>query len=1040
MRRRQHSALLQHEFTAMSEWLHGHRRSLLLAFALLVLAGLYAAWRLPVALFPQIDFPRVLVSIEAGDRPVDRMVLEVTQPLETALRAIPKVRTIRSTSSRGAAEISLGFDWGTDMVVAALQTQAAVNAERTALPEGAEFEVRRMDPTVFPTLGLSLSSASLSDVEITEIARFQLSPALSTIEGVAKIEILGGRQAELEVLLDPRKLAAAGLSTTELASVLAADNTVSAVGRLEDRFRLFLVLNEARVKNAKALGETVLKVGSSGVLMLKDVAEIRLDVAPAWTAVNADGRAAVLVNVMQQPGANSVALSRAVAAKLAALKSTLPASLKVASYYDQSDLTLAAALSVQEAILIGALLAAMVLFVFLRQWRITLLVAFALPAVIAVTALALSYFGMSLNIMTLGGIAAAVGLVVDDAVVMLEHGMRRMCAEAPADGAISRISGVDIGILAAAVEMFKPLSGSSLATVVVFLPLSFLGGVAGGFFKALALTMACALSFSYLVALLIVPLLMQQFVSREHALRAEKSAKWFVNLQKRFAKIASALLGRPALAGMILLIPFGLGAWAYLNLPSGFMPHMDEGGFILDYVAAPGTSLAQTDRLVRQMEEIILKLPELGSYSRRTGLQLGGGLTESNAGDLFVRLKSNRDRDIDEVMRDLRVQVAEKVPGLEIETAQLMEDLIGDLIANPQPVEIKVLGSDAATRAQNAQLIAKTLGKIEGIVEIKDGARISGDAVQIDIDRLSASRFGLNAASIGTQLQSLIEGSVVSQLQEKNQLIAVKLWTPVELRARVEQLSQLTLSGAAQNPDGSSHELLLPLGSVAKISVISGQPQIDRDNLRDTVIVTARLEDRDLGSAMAEVQRKVKKLKLSHGISVEYGGLYLEQQQSFRELTVVFISAVLLIALVLMFLFESIAVVLSSLTVTLAASASVFVGLWLTGSELNLSSLMGLTMVVGVITEIAVFYFSEISDLKTASEAALIAAGTHRLRPILMTSSIAILTLLPLGLGLGAGAAMQQPLAIAIISGLIAGVPLVLLVLPAVYSGLRRAI
>ncbi len=1024
----------------MSYWLLIHRRSLLLAFALLVLAGVFAALQMPVALFPHIDFPRVVVSVEAGDRPVDRMVLEVTRPLEVALRGVPKVRTIRSTSSRGAAEISLGFDWGTDMVVAALQTQAAVNTERSALPAGAAFEVRRMDPTVFPTLGLSLSSTVLSDVEITNIARFQLSPALSTLAGVAKIVVLGGREAELEVLIDPRKLATAGLSSAELVSILTADNAVSAVGRIEDRYRLFLVVNEARVKDAQALGETVLRAGAGGVLMLKDVAEIRMDVAPAWTAVNADGRAAVLVNVMQQPGANSVALSRAVTEKLLVLKGTLPAELKIASYYDQSDLTLAAATSVLEAIGIGALLAAVVLFAFLRQWRITLLVAFALPAVIAMTALALNYFGMSLNIMTLGGIAAAVGLVVDDAVVMLEHGMRRMCADPPEEHVSNVGFGPDIGVLAAAVEMFKPLTGSSLATVLVFLPLSLLSGVAGGFFKALALTMACALSFSYLVALLIVPVLMHLFVSRSHALRAEASATWFVKLQKRFTNTASALLLRPALAGLFLAIPFVFGGWAYTHLPSGFMPHMDEGGFILDYVAAPGTSLAETDRLVRQMEAIILKLPELSSYSRRTGLQLGGGLTESNEGDLFIRLKSSRTRGIEAVMHDLRLQVQTQVPGLEIETAQLMEDLIGDLIANPQPVEIKVFGNDAETRTQNAQAIAQAISKIAGIVEIKDGARVSGDAIQIVIDRVSAAQFGLDASGIGTQLQSLIEGSVVSQIQQQNQLVSVKLWTHKDLRARVEALSALTLVGTSAEPNAAGNrQVSVPLARVAKITVISGQPQIDRDNLRDAVIVTARLENRDLGSAMAEVQRTVHKLKLSHGVSVEYGGLYLEQQQSFRELTLVFLAAVLLIALVLMFLFESIAVVLSALLVTLGSSASVFVGLWLTGSELNLSSLMGLVMVVGVITEIAVFYFSEISDLKTAKSADLIAAGAHRLRPILMTSSIAILTLVPLALGLGAGAAMQQPLAIAIISGLIAGVPLVLLVLPAVYAKFRRA-
>jgi multidrug efflux pump subunit AcrB len=494
-------------------------------------------------------------------------------------------------------------------------------------------------------------------------------------------------------------------------------------------------------------------------------------------------------------------------------------------------------------------------------------------------------------------------------------------------------------------------------------------------------------------------------------------------------------LRRPRWAWMMLAAPIIAGALAYPRLPTGFMPHMDEGGFILDYVAAPGTSLAETDRLVRQMEALLLKLPELASYSRRTGLQLGGGLTESNEGDLFVRLKPDRSRDIEAIMHQVRVEIAEQVPGLQIETAQLMEDLIGDLIANPQPVEIKVFGFNQETRLRAAEAIAEGIAKIPGIVEVNSGARISGDAVQITLKRVAAAQLGLDAAQISAQLETLLAGSVQSQFQQAGQLIDVRLWTPRDGRARIEQLSALPLR--------ANNGALVNLGNVANLAIISGQPQLVRDNLRDAVIVTARLEDRDLGSAMRDVQKVIAKMPAEAGVHVEYGGLYQEQKQAFRELGLVFVAAVLLLSLVLMFSYESIAVVLSILLITLAASAAVFVGLALSGSELNLSSMMGLTMVIGVIAEVAVFYFAEAKAYRSASIEQLAQAGVHRLRPIIMTASIAILTLLPLALGqsfglnLGAGAAMQQPLAIAIISGLLAGAPLVLLALPALYAKLR---
>ena len=1011
----------------MIAWLQTHQRSVLFLLTAATFGGLFAALKLPVGLFPTIDFPRVVVSVDAGDRPVERMVVEVTRPLEQALRGVPDVLGLRSTSSRGAAEISVNFAWGNDMVAAQLQVESAINRILPDLPAGTRQEVRRMDPTVFPVLGLALTSKTRDLVALRDFAYYRLRPLLTSVPGVTQVEVLGGELGEFQVLVDVARSQAAGLALQDVATALAANNVVTAVGRLEDRHRLYLTLADNRLANRDDIGRTVIKSGPRGVIQLKDIAEIRDGRAPSWTRVTAGGRDAVLLNIRQSRGANAPALTQAVRDKLAQFAAELPADIKIDTYYDQSELVLAAASSVRDAILIGAVLAGIVLLVFLRDLRLTLIIAIILPAVLAVTALLLKVLGMSFNIMTLGGMAAAVGLVVDDAVVMVEHMVRR-----EHEGALHGVpTEAHRSLLPAAAQMLQPLLGSSLATVVVFVPLAFLSGVTGGFFKALALTMAAALVVSFLVAMFAVPVLTNRLLTQGLAKRRDADATahergFFRRLCDRYAGLADRALRYPLWTRFAAVVLLVIGGVAFLHLPTGFMPRMDEGGFILDYFAAPGTSLAETDRLLRQVEALIQATPEVANYSRRTGLQLGGGLTEANEGDMFIRLKALPRRDIEEVMADLRERIEAQVPGLNIETMQLMEDLIGDLTAVPQPVEVKLFGADLALLRRTAPAIATTLEGIPGLVEVRDGQRVAGDAIEVHVDRVRAAFEGLDPEAVTRQLAMLMGGSVIGQIQSGEKLLDVRLWSPLHLRDRVEALPKLLLRA----PDGHA----LPVSRVADVSIATGQPQITRENLEQMIAVTARLEGRDLGSAMSEVRSRVAAMHLPALVRVEYGGLYAEQQKSFQGLSAVFGAAVFLVMGLLLYLYERWAVVAAILTTVLLSVAAVFIGLWVTGTELNISAMMGMTMIVGIVTEVAVFYFAELNTNEVADRAALISAGRFRLRPILMTSLIAILALMPLALGIGTGSAMQTPLAIAIISGLVAAIPLVLVVMPAVYS------
>jgi CzcA family heavy metal efflux pump len=1002
----------------MGAWLQKHRISLLFFLLLLVLGGVFSAFKLPVLLFPNIQFPRISISVDSGDRPVDQMVIEVTRPLEQALRRVPGIQSMRSSSNRGSAEISVNFGWNADMTIALLQVQSAVNQALTSLPLGTTFEATRMDPIAFPILGLSLTSKHRDLVSLKDFAHFQLQPLLSVVPGVARITLLGGQTAEFQVLIDPTKLRAADITLTEVINALSSNNVVTAVGRIEDYYRLYLVLSDTRFKSIEEIKQTVLRSTSSGVIHLDDVAKVVSATVPQWTRVTANGQDAILLNIMQQAGANTVSISKDIEKQLANFKSQIPSDIHIKTYYDQSQLVTASAKSVRDAIIIGAVLAVIILFLFLRNFRMTLIVALILPSVLITAVLVLNLLGMGFNIMTLGGMAAASGLIIDDGVVMLEHIMRRLSEGhegGPTHGPV----------ISASMQMLTPLAGSSLATIVIFFPLAFLQGIAGGFFKALAITMGSSLVISFFFVFLIVPLLGELLLKRADAKHLETVGPLLKKLHWHYQSFMLIFLNKPRWLLFGVAIVIFLGYFSYTQVGSGFMPSMDEGGFVLDYVAPPGTSLTETARLLQQVEKIIMKIPEVNSYSRRTGLQLGGGLTEANTGDFFIHLKNPPRRNIHKIMSELREKIENQVPGLKIETAQLMEDMIGDLTAVPQPIEIKIYGDDQTILQNTAIKVAKVLPSIPGVVEIKNGIMISGDAVNIKVNREKAALLGLNPESITSQIKTELMGTVVSHVQRGEKIIGIRLQLPEMLRDQISKLNLLPLR--------TSNGHYISLQGVATIEIQHGQAQVTRENLKPMVAVTARIEGRDMGSTLQDIKRLMTTLSFHSGVYIQYGGLYQEQQKSLHQMLLVFMSAALLVTVLLLFLYENIFIVISILFATSLSLSGVFVGLWITHTDLNISSMMGMTMIIGIATEIAIFYFSELITHSQHTVNNIIKSGVLRMRPILMTSVIAILALMPLAIGFGTGASMQQPLAIAIIFGLIFAVPMVLFLMPAMY-------
>ena len=782
-------------------------RAIVLVALAMALAGIVAALALPIGLFPQVSFPRVVVDLDAGSRPADQTALTVTRPVEEAIRAIPGVQNVRSETSRGSAQISVDFGWGRDMIASTLLVDTAVGRVVPTLPAGTQYDVRRMDPTVFPIISYALVSDKVDPVTLQDFARYQITPLLSSISGLARIGVQGGDTAEVQVLADPHRLADYNLSMTDLSTAIKNGNVLSAVGQVQDRGRLSLVIADRSVSSAAQIGDIVVKATPTGVVRVRDVATVQNGALPVWQRIVEDGKPAVLFNIYEQPDGNAVKIAQEVEQKLNGLK--LPPGVKLVNWYDQSQLVTQSVSSVRDAVLIGLVLAGLVLLWFLRSWRVTLVAVIVVPATLAITVLVLSMLGMSFNIMTLGGIAAAVGLLIDDVIVMVEHIARRAGAR-DADG---KLAG-DAAVMPAAREFMTPLTGSSMATLIVFLPLSFLTGVTGAFSKALSVTMAAALAISWAMTAFVVPILARRLVDFN---------KWHdpgAAGEGRLAHVHDGALdrlsARPWLLAVIAVPLLVIGYVGYSNVPTGFMPKVDEGGFVMDYRTPAGTSLDETGRQVGQIDAMLRANPEVATFSRRLGTGLGGDLGQSYHGDYFVRLKPDHSRPTEEIAAAVADEIAVKVPGVQVEVAQLIEDLIGDLTAVPQPIEVKLYASDPSILEGEAQKVAATISKISGVVEVNDGVQLAGDALNVHVDPVRAGMEGVVPADVESQLSTALTGAVATTLAQPNKA--------VDVRVRLPDAMTMSEAGLAQLPIRATDGHVFPLSRVATIEPVTGQP------------------------------------------------------------------------------------------------------------------------------------------------------------------------------------------------------------------------
>jgi CzcA family heavy metal efflux pump len=1011
-------------------WLLRYRGPIFFFLIVLSLAGIYMAQRVPISVFPETNFPRVVIAVDNGVMPVEQMQVTITKPIEDAINSVPGLLTVRSTTSRGSAEISLFFDWNQDMFRTLQLVDAALGKVGQTLPATVKITTNRLTFATFPILGYSLSSETHSPTQLWELATYQLKPPLNRVSGVSTVSVQGGEVPEFHLTPNLSRMQAAGVTILDLANAVQASNIIDSPGLYEANHQLILGLVGAQVHDADHLSQLVVKMTPGGApVRVSDVATVQLGTLPVYTTVTADGKPSVLLNIARQPSSNTVAVADAVATEVDQLRKTLPVGVRLEPFYDQSELVRESIKSVRDAIMIGLVLACIILFLFLGDWTSSLVAGLVIPVTVAITVLFLWAIGQSFNLMTLGGLAAAIGLVIDDAIVVVENIVLHR------DAGENRTQAVRLALR----EITVPLVGSTITPVVVFLPLISVTGVTGSFFRALAITMTASLLTSLLLALTWTPGLSLVLLKNRRSLAEgdpKRSHGDHGRLMRHILRWHGNVLGwslrRPMALFGIGLVLIGGTYFAYQALGSDLLPEMDEGAFILDYIMPAGSSLTETNRVLTHVEKILHDMPEVESTSRRTGLQMGlAAVTEANTGDMTVRLKASRSRGIDEVIADARAEIKKTEPALDVEFTQVLQDMIGDLSNAPEPIQIKIFSSDPTLLQQLGPRMATAIGKIKGVVDVQNGIdnTISGPATNFEVDPMVAARLGFTPMEVAEDATAILDGVTTTDPVIAN-------GHPYTIRVRLGDETRASLDTIENTVFNSSTGKTASLGSLAQIQQLPPQNEIRRENLQRLIVVTGRLEGSDLGTAMTQVQKTVADMHLPAAVRVEYGGTYQEQQKSFHDLLQVLLLSLALVFGVLLVEFRNFFAPIAILASSVLSIAGVVFALLITETTFNVASFMGVIMVIGIVAKNGILLLD--ADERYRKEGlsgrdAMIHAAQRRLRPIVMTATAAICGMLPLAFALGAGSQMLQPLAIAVIGGLLISMVLSLIVTPVVY-------
>ena len=997
------------------KFLHTHKNPLTVFAIVVILAGGFAYSKLQTSLFPEITFPKIKIIADAGQLPVDKMMITVTRPIENVIKQVQDLKMLRSTTSRGSCELSVFMDWNADIAISQQRIESKINQIRNILPQDISITVERMNPSILPVMGYTLESKTPKPIDLKKLALYSIKPFLSQVDGVAEIRIIGGKTKEYWLVLNTSVMSTLGITPDVISTALSQTNFVKSNGYLNDYRMMYLTLTDAIIDSKEKLEDIVISNNGKRIVLLKNIADVQIKEAKEYIKINANGKEGILIAVMKQPNSNLIQVSSAMEKQVNELRKILPKDVTIKPYYIQADFVNDSIKSVTDSLWVGLILAIIVAIIFLRSFKASTVILVTIPLTLCLTLAVLYSLGQTLNIMTIGAIAAAIGLIIDDAIVVVEQ-IHRTHEEHPEEPTKTLV-------LKAIHYLLPAMIGSSLSTIVIFLPFALMSGVAGSYLKVMTNTMLITLVCSFFVTWILLPLVYLLFTKekensnskiKSHVVKTQRWVKFFI-----LRPWLSLLIVAVFITSIIFILP---------QLETGFLPEMDEGSIVFDYSSPPGTSLEETDKILREVEKLIVKIPEVETYSRRTGTQMGFFITEPNRGDYLIQLKKKRSRTTDEVIDDIRKHVEETQPALRIDFGQVIGDMLGDLMESVQPIEVKILGNDRKVLQELSKQTAQVIRNVKGTADIFDGIVIAGPSISIKPKSAMLAQFGISPANLQYQLQTALEGNMVGNVFERDQLAAIRIVYPGNTKLSVEDIRRMQVF----LPNGK----LKPITELAALNLNVGDAEVQRQNLQTMGVVTGRLNNRDLGSVMKDIQNEVSsKIFLPQGYHIVYGGAFAEQQQSFKELLLVLIGASLLVFGVILVLFKNIRVSLSILFIAILGIAGSYAALYITHTALNVGSYTGLIMIVGIIGENAIFTFLQFRESlregKSTDDAIIYSIST-RLRPKLMTALGAIIALTPIALGIGTGAQLHQPLAIAVIGGFIAALPLLLIVLPSI--------
>ncbi len=993
---------------------------------IMVLIGAISLTELPIDLFPEIEVPvAVVVTSYSGTGPQEMENL-ITRQIEGAIATVVNIDTVSSISSEGSSIVIAQFNFGVDMDMAALEMREKVDMVKGFLPEEAEDPmVMKIDPNALPIVQISLSTeGDLAGLQ--DLAEDTFSQRLERIDGVASVDIFGGYSREIEIAVNQNELSNYGLSTSQLTQLLAASNMNLPGGTVNKGDQELSVRVTGEFEDIDDIRNMPVPLGSGDVIRLGDISEVNLVTQDLGTISRTDGNDSITMSLQKQSGRNTVQVAELISEEIEKLQRDYP-NVEIDVVMDTADFIVQSINTVAKNAIFGSLLAVFVLYIFLKNLRTTLIIGIAIPISLITSFILLYFNGITLNIMTLGGLALAVGMLVDSAIVVLENIFRYN-----SEGHSREESAIE-----GASEVGMAITASTLTTIAVFVPIMFVEGIVGTIFRDFALTVTLSLAASLLVSLTLIPMLSSKILKvaeteKGKKRKLEKLYNAFDGIYGRventYAKLLAKSLARRKLTIFIALAVFIGSIASLLVVGMEFLPSTDEGIINISVDLPLGSDIEKIDQVTKQVEDRIVEIPELQIMSTSVGggnmmVRPGGG-GSATISLLLVPL-SERDRSTAEVSEEIRQRVKE-IPGAEISISATSTTA---MIGSGNPVSITIKGSELDILEDISEDVKSIVESVEGTREVTTSISDSVPELQVLVDKEMAATYGLTAAQVANSVRNNASGSTVTRLKDGGEEIDVVIRSVGDITESIGNFEQMEIS----TPMGTN----IPLSQIADVSIERGPTSINRENQERVVTVNSQIVDRDLNSIVSDIEGELGLYQIPDGYSYSIGGENEEMIDAFQQLGLALVLALILIYMVMAAQFESLIYpFIIMFTIPLAFSGGAL-GLFLTGRSLGVTAFIGVIILSGIVVNNGIVLIDYINTLRKRGierQEAIKTAGPIRLRPILMTSLTTILGLIPITLGVGEGAELMAPLGSVVIGGLILSTVLTLVVVPVMYT------